>query len=262
MIRLFTTALLLTGAFSAANHAKAPSRAPAPYYYQILVYRLQTPEQERALDAYLESAYVPALHRAGIPQVGVFKPVPGDTLGLRMYVFIPFRSLEEFSGLSRKLAEDQAYQDAGKSFLEAPYNQLPYVRIESILLKAFDDMPKPAVPDLVTLKGDRVYELRSYESPTEAYHENKVHMFNQGGEIGIFSRLKFNAVFYASVISGSHMPNLMYMTTFDSKLERDQHWKAFGSDTLWKRISASPEYAHNVSHIDDIFLYPTDYSDF
>jgi hypothetical protein len=45
-------------------------------------------------------------------------------------------------------------------------------------------------------------------------------MFNEGGEIELFKRLNFNAVFYASVISGSRMPNLMYMTSYESKADR------------------------------------------
>jgi hypothetical protein len=36
-----------------------------------------------------------------------------------------------------------------------------------------------------------------------------------GGEVPLFVRLGFNAVFYGEVIVGSHMPNLMYMTTFE-----------------------------------------------
>ena len=39
-------------------------------------------------------------------------------------------------------------------------------------------------------------------------------MFNAGGEIDIFTKLNFNAVFYGDVIVGSHMPNLMYLTCF------------------------------------------------
>ena len=32
----------------------------------------------------------------------------------------------------------------------------------------------------------------------------------------------------------AHMPNLMYMTSFDNMAARDEHWKAFSSDPLWK----------------------------
>ena len=123
-------------------------------------------------------------------------------------------------------------------------------------------MPVHAAPG--ALQGpaaERIYELRSYEGPTEKYFANKVRMFNQGGEIELFNRLGFNAVFYASVISGAHMPNLMYMTIFDNMTAREAHWKAFGDDPFWKKLSALPEYQHNVSHIDIVFMHPTAYSD-
>ena len=87
-------------------------------------------------------------------------------------------------------------------------------------------------------------------------------MFNEGGEVDLFNRLKFNAVFYAEVLTGSRMPNLMYMTTFNNKAERDEHWKNFGSDSTWKRISVMPEYLNTVSKADIFFLRPAEFSDY
>ncbi len=87
-------------------------------------------------------------------------------------------------------------------------------------------------------------------------------MFNEGGEIKLFKRLSFNAVFYAEVLSGNRMPNLMYMTSFDNMDERNKHWKAFGDDPEWKRLSGLEEYQHTVSKLDIILLHPTSYSAF
>jgi hypothetical protein len=84
-------------------------------------------------------------------------------------------------------------------------------------------------------------------------------MFNQG-EVELFDRLGFNAVFYGQVIAGSRMPNLMYMTTFENRTVRDEHWKTFGSDPEWKKMSSDPKYQNNVSKIDIIYLRPTAYS--
>ena len=86
-------------------------------------------------------------------------------------------------------------------------------------------------------------------------------MFNEGGEIALFKRLGFNAIFYSEVIAGSKMPNLMYMTSFENMADRDAHWKSFSNDAEWKKISSMPEYQHNVSHIDITFLRPAEYSD-
>ncbi len=86
-------------------------------------------------------------------------------------------------------------------------------------------------------------------------------MFNVGGEVALFERLNFNAIFYGEVLFGSKMPNLMYMTSFENKAARDEHWKTFSSDSFWKTLSARPEYQKNVSKIDIQFLTPAEYSD-
>ena len=98
-----------------------------------------TVQHRRAMiDAYLKDAYLPALHRAGITKVGVFKPVETDTaFGKLVYVFIPFKTVEQYAQLPDKLEKDKVYAEAGKAFLDAPYNNPPYIRYESILLKAF-----------------------------------------------------------------------------------------------------------------------------
>jgi hypothetical protein len=123
-------------------------------------------------------------------------------------------------------------------------------------------MPEMLAPEFDSPKSDRVYELRSYQSSNETYFKNKVDMFNAGGEIKIFEKLGFNAVFYGEVISGPEMPNLMYMTTFSDQQSREEHWNSFRTDPDWDKLKVMDKYANNVSHIDVVFLYPTEYSDF
>jgi hypothetical protein len=240
------------------TRAKAPERD----YYQLKIYHFKTQEQETRLDQYLQQAYMPAVHRAGIKHIGIFKPVTQQDTDRRIYVFTPYSTLEKLAGIEQLLQADTKYLADGKDYIDADYKNAPYNRIESIILQAFPGMPTTSVPNLTAPKAERVYELRSYESPTEKYNFNKVRMFNVGDEIGLFKRLNFNAVFYSEVISGSHMPNLMYMTTFNSKADRDKHWEAFGSDAQWKTLIAKEEYKNNVSHADMMFLHPTEYSDF
>ena len=241
----------------------ASTAAPRQEFYSIRIYQLKNSQQEERVDKFLKAAFIPALHRLGIPEVGVFKPIGNDTAAVRrIYVLIPFHTLEQLNDLAGSLAKDAQYQADGKDYLDAAFDDISYLRIETILLQAFPDMPRHAVPkSLTTPPSERVYELRSYEGPTEKYFASKVKMFNQGGEVKLFEKLGFNAVFYASVLSGAHMPNLMYMTSFANMASREEHWKTFGSDPLWKSLSAAPEYQHNVSHIDIVFLHPTDYSD-
>ncbi len=231
-------------------------------YYQIKIYHLSQKNQEERVDNFLRQAYLPALHRAGIAKAGVFKPIEGDTAyGKRIYVFIPFSSMEQFLNLPEVLARDQQYNASGKDYLSAEYNNPPFTRIESILLKAFINMPAFRIPKLNTPPSERFYELRSYESATELLSTKKIKMFNQGGEIKIFERLGFNAVFYAEVISGSRMPNLMYLTTYSNKASREEHWAKFRDDPGWKKLSSMEEYKNTVSTSQILFLHPTSYSD-
>lgn len=235
---------------------------PKKDYYSIIVYHLKDAAQEKRIDSYLKDAYVPALHRAGIAKVGVFKPVGNDTAAdRRVYVFVPASSLEQLLKLPQHLATDKAHNGDGKDYVDAAFDQPAYLRMETIILEAFPGMQQMALPALQSPKSERIYELRSYESASEKLHQNKVDMFNKGNEVGIFKRLGFNAVFYADVLSGSHMPNLMYMTTFDNMASREEHWKAFNNDAEWKQLLPRPEYAHNVSHQDIIFLHPAEYSE-
>lgn len=236
------------------------AKAPASYYYELKIYQLKSTAQQQRVEKFLESAYVPALHRAGIKTVGVFKTMETDSLK-RIYVLIPYKNWKQIEGTVKALEKDNQFHTDGKDYLEAAYNDQPYQRIETVLLRAFEGMLAPFVPKLSGPKEQRVYELRSYEGPTEKYFANKMQMFNQG-EIDIFNRLGFNAVFYAEAVAGSQMPNLMYMTSFDNKASRDEHWKKFGEDPAWKKLSALPEYQNNVSKIHIYFLYPAGCSDF
>ena len=259
----FLLLFMLNPSISFSAPSASAYTAPKQEFYSIRVYHLKTKEQEEKVDKYLQAALLPALHRMGIPKVGVFHPIGNDTAVLRLiYVLIPFHSLDQFAGFPASLLKDTAYLSNGKDYLDAAYTEPPYARFESILLQAFPDMPRLEAPSTLTSPApERIYELRSYEGPTEKYFVNKVQMFNQGGEIPLFKRLGFNAIFYGSVLSGAHMPNLMYMTSFDNMAARDSHWKAFGEDAFWKQLVAAPEYQHNVSHVDIVFLHPTAYSD-
>lgn len=238
-------------------------KAQAREIYQLKTYTFETDEQVQVVDHYLKEAFLPALKKLEINTVGVFKPRPNEEDSTKkIWVLIPFSSMDQFLNLESTLAKDESYLIAGKDYIQASHEQPPYQRIESTLLKAFIDMPVMQIPELDGPRADRIYELRSYESPTEKLYWNKVDMFNAGGEVRLFDRLDFNAVFYGEVISGSKMPNLMYMTTFSDQENRDTHWDAFREAPEWKELVAMPKYQNNVSHADLYFLYPTAYSDY
>ncbi|MBV9962610.1 MAG: NIPSNAP family protein [Parafilimonas sp.] len=239
-----------------------PTKNFANDIYEITAYHFKEAQQEITLDTYLQTALLPALHRKDKKSIGVFKPIANDTSADKIiYLIVPYKSLDEIAALQKGLDKDQVYLEAGKQYLNASYQTPPYTRMEKIILTAFETSPTMNLPKLNGDKKDHVYELRSYESPTESYHINKVKMFNSG-EIDIFTKLSFNAVFYGDVIIGSHMPNLMYLTSFENMAEHDVHWKSFGDDADTKKMFAIDEYKNNVSKADIILMHAASYSDY
>jgi NIPSNAP len=233
-------------------------------FYSLTLYRTDSASQEAVVDAYLAKALIPALHRSGISSVGVFKPAQQDTLavGKETWVLVPYQSLAEFHRINASLGADSAYTGDGKDYLDAPHDRPPYSRMEITLMEAFTGMPSMERPTLTGPREQRIYELRSYEGPTEKLYRSKVKMFNTGDEIGLFRSLGFNSVFFAEVLAGSSMPNLLYMTTFDDFTSREEHWKAFFSHPHWKQLLTIDEYKNTVSKADIHLLRPADYSDY
>lgn len=254
--RFFFLSFIFTMLFSIKSEAAKRD------FYEIKIYRLKDAGQEARMDKYLKEAFIPALHRAGISKVGVFKPIESGVEAEKyMVVFVPYKSLKQYEKLPGKLAKDMKYQTDGTDYINAVYNNPPYVRIESTLLRAFAYMPHFSAPEYTSTPSKRVYELRSYEGATEKIYLKKVEMFNEGGEIEIFEKVSFNAVFYGEVLSGSVMPNLMYMATFADQESHKKGWDAFRIHPDWKVLSGLEEYKNTVSHITKYLLYPTDYSD-
>lgn len=238
VIACLFTLLILSAAFAQSSNKSYGD------YYQISIYHTDSKAQTDSLSNYFESAYLPALHKAGFSKVGVFMPLANDTSAdKKIVVWIPMKSLNDVQKIS-------LYNDCPK-----------YKRLENVILTAFEKAPHYKIPLLNGSPADHIYELRSYEGPTEERYLQKIKMFNAGDEVGLFARLGFNAVFYAQVVAGSRMPNLMYMISFDDKAAHDAHWKAFGDDAYWKKLSALPEYQNTVSKIDAIFMRPAGYSD-
>lgn len=253
--------LLITGMIQGNLSAQKPTTNQRDYY-EIKLYRLASNEQVQQVNAFLKNAYLPALHRAGVKKVGVYHPIGNDTATeKRIFVFIPLPSLKHASTVEDLLVKDAQLQKDGDTYWNAAHNAVLYNRIETILLKTFPLMTTYQEPTLSGNKTDRVYELRSYEGGTERLYRQKVKMFNEGGEIALFKRLNFNAVFYAEVIAGSRMPNLMYMTSFNNMADRNEHWKAFGSSPEWTKLVVMPEYLNTVSRNETILMNPAEFSE-
>ena len=261
---LFTMALFIMSCNQPADQSGTTSEPVQERdFYLLKTYIFDNEDQASMTDRFLADAYMPGMKQLGVTNIGVFKSriTEADSV-MKTFVLMPLTSLSQAQTLEEKLWTDTYFLDNGFEYLNADAEAAPYQRIQTVVLRAFEHMPKMAVPTFETARADRVYELRSYESPTEKYYWKKVDMFNGGGEIDLFTKLNFNAVFYGEVIAGSSMPNLMYMTTHADTTARAANWKSFVDSPEWKEMSGLEKYANTVSHINVYLLYPTEYSDY
>jgi hypothetical protein len=231
-------------------------------YYEIRRYHLRRGPGQQVVDAYLRQAAVPAWQRAGAGPVGVFSVMIGAD-SPSFYVVIPHKSLDAFSTMPDRLAADAEYQTAGAAYLNTAATQPAFVRMEASLARAFATMPRLELPFGGGENGKkaRIFELRTYESPSEKAGKKKIEMFNTG-EIAIFRRAGLRPVFFGETLIGQKMPNLTYMLVYEDMAAHDKQWSAFSADPEWKKLSTTPGFtdAEIVSNISNMYLRPTAYS--
>lgn len=229
-------------------------------YYELRQYSVQAGRQRKILDAFLSDALVPALNRLGIKPVGVFDVQIGATSPC-CYVLMPAASVETLATAEFHLGQDSDYLKIGAPFLTAPADQPALMRMESSLMVAFEGHPRLQVPSATTEHKERIFELRTYESPSDQDHRRKVEMFNSG-EFDVFEKAGFWQIFYGDTLIGTRLPRLTYMIGFVDIADRETKWNAFRSAPEWKKLSGSPRYAFEsiVSNITNVILKPTSYS--
>jgi hypothetical protein len=246
----------------AGEHAmpqSSPSAQPREYY-ELRQYHLRNGSQTALTEKYLADALIPALNRLGMSPVGAFNLKLGPETPT-VYLLIPSSKLETLITAELQLGQDEAFLKAASPFWNAPANEPAYSRIESSLLSAFPGHPKLTVPPVTAQHGKRVFQLRTYESPSNQDHVRKVEMFHHG-EFEVFQRAGFWQVFYGDCLIGPRLPKLTYMLSFPDLAEMDAKWNAFSSDPEWKKLSGSPRYNFEpiVSNITNLILTPTSYS--
>ncbi|MHB1936509.1 MAG: NIPSNAP family protein [Acidobacteriaceae bacterium] len=261
--RQFLTSSMAASAFALAgktSEAQSASAATQREYYDLRAYRMQTGPQTKLTDAYVSAALIPALNRLGIAPVGAFNLTLGPETPT-LYVLLPSTKLETLVTAELQLAKDATFMQAAAPFWNAPANAPAYVRMESSLMIAFEGWPKLVVPPVTAQHGKRIFQLRTYESPSEQAHVRKVEMFHSG-EFEVFQRAGFWPVFYGDVLVGPRLPKLTYMLSYPDLGEMNAKWAAFGTDPEWKKLTSSPRFNFEeiVSNITNLVLTPTPYS--
>lgn len=260
--RSFVKASLMTGTATIISPVLSKAvvkdtQHEAAEFYELRVYTLKNDIQQKLVEDFYSQTAIPAFNRLGVKNVGVFTELKpeGQT---RLFVLIPYHSLVHFNDVIVKLEQDKVFQQKGTPYLTAPATAPAYIRIESSIMKAFAHAPKMVVPP----NQSRIFELRQYQSASEAAGKKKIEMFNDQGEIDIFKRLGFKPVFWGETVIGPLRPNLTYMVTFDDQEAKAAHWKSFVDDPQWKKISTVEGYSDAllVNKITSTLLLPSVYS--
>lgn len=230
-----------------------PVVATAHEFYELRKYTLTTGPQTALTETYFAHALLPALGRLGIGPVGAFRLEVGPETPA-FYLLIPSRSVETLVNLELTLARDAQFLEAANPFLAAPATSPAFLRIESSLFRAFEGWPRLVLP---TPTPSRIFQLRTYESPSHRDHVLKVEMFHHG-EFDIFRSAGFAQVFYGDALIGPRLPNLTYMLSFPDQPALDAAWDRFRADPAWQKLSHDLRYSFEqiVSNITNLILSP------
>jgi len=110
------------------------------------------------------------------------------------------------------------------------------------------------------LAQNRVYELRTYTC-----YEGKLEALKtrfRDHTIEIFKRHGMESIGYWVPQDPEKSKNtLIYILAHPSREAAAQHWKEFIADPEWKKVAADSEANGKiVSHVDSVFMDPTDFS--
>ncbi|HEY3855026.1 MAG TPA: NIPSNAP family protein [Verrucomicrobiae bacterium] len=249
------TGVALANSTARAQEDKSTMRT----YYELRAYHLRRGKTD-LFDSFFKGAAIPAMNRAGIEQVGVFNVSVGPDSPTN-YVLVPHTSLESIATLRQRLHADEEYHKAGAEFHNATPQDPAFLRVDSMLLMAFEGMPKLHVPSFPGGGRSGLYELRTYESHSQKANDKKVEMFDLG-EIEIFRNAGFQPVFFGKGIIGTRLPSLTYMLAAENAESHDKYWRNFGGSPEWKKLRSTPGYQDNeiVGGITNAFLRPASYS--
>jgi NIPSNAP len=108
--------------------------------------------------------------------------------------------------------------------------------------------------------GDVVYELRMYTVYPGKLNDLLIRF--RFHTLDLFARHGMRSVAYWTVIDPiGNEPNLVYILAHASRASAAVSWKAFEADPEWQKVrDASEAKGKLVSHIQSIFMKPTDFS--
>jgi hypothetical protein len=268
--RTFLKTSVAASAAALATHGSAATSGTGAgrEYYDLRAYRLKPGAPRTSLDLYLEKAFLPALDRRGIKNVGVFTELDVNKTNATsapkpdapVWVLIPYSTLDAFVGVSSELNNDPAVRQGGAEYLDAKKANPAFERIDSWLYYAFKGMPRMEIPAFSRNRTPtRVFEMRDYESHSELRALAKIAMFEEG-EMAVMRDLGMSPVFFGQGLAGPNLPHLRYFTSGPDLAAHLNNWKKFGPDPRWAKMKDLPQYVDATSKNTARFLAPTAYS--
>lgn len=243
---------------SAIGQAQADHHGGGHEHYELRHWHIPTAEKKAVVDRFLKNAVMPAAKRINLGPIGVFHsadhPKNNKAEQHDIWALTPFKNAQEFFSRDEKLVDD-VFVEAADEYLNSQKTDPAYTRITSSFMRAFNGKPKLEIP----IKGNRIFELREYQSHNELKAQLKVQMFNEG-EIDIFNATGLKSVFFGQTLIGPDIPNLTYMLVYEDQAMRGKNWQAFLKHPDWDRMKNMEIYKDTVSKIVARFFDPAPYS--
>lgn len=226
-------------------------------YFEFFYIHMQNGSQTPRMAKWLENRLLPICQKHGFGPMGFFTVAVGPNLPSTLIIF-SYPSLAEMETLWGKLNSDPDYAAAVE---EVEKDEPSFYRAESMLLRSTPFCP----PLIATPAGEpphKLYELRTYESPTNRQLGYLHDRFGNAGEIDIFHKSGIHPILYADTVFGPNQPNMAYLIPFESEAHREKAWAAFGADPDWVKIrDESVRHGGDiVRNITNMFLSPTSFS--
>jgi hypothetical protein len=247
--RTFMGSLGSIGAFTSMGLAE--SAVEKRRLFVLEQYFLKNGTQPGRINDYVSKAALPALNRVHTGPKLVLESLIAPHMP-QVAIILGFQSLEELMSVRSKLLTDKDLSKALEEWENHP--EQPYEHFSTTLLEATEYCPEVA-PDPTPREKPRIFELRTYHSPTwrqlKALHERFA-----GPEIKIFHRVGVRPILYTSTMVGPNMPNLTYLIPFDDLAAREKAWNAFGADPEWVKVRKESIDRHGqISSVSQISLY-------
>jgi hypothetical protein len=212
-------------------------------------YFLKNGSQPVRLHKFMQNALLPELQGVtNIPSI-FLDALIAPHMPQVMTIF-GFDSMEQWQAFETKAARSSRYQASLAEWERG--DDPPYEEYAEKLLAptAFCPPLEPSGAQAV-----RTFELRIYHSPTR----HQLAALNQrfaGPEITIFHRCEIFPILYTNGLTGEGLPNLTYLTPFESLSAREKAWAAFGADPEWVKVRAeSIERNGQISAVMHISLW-------